>query len=272
MATDVAAGTAGTFGQTCASCGALLEAGAYWCGECGQSLIALAAAKGIVSAAPGRAARGLPSIGLSYSGMAGIAAAAATGILVIATVGGGFWATGPGTSAGGSPTPNSLAAAGESQSFYVQTPTSQAAASASLQSSAPPLGSSARPASATPPASPRGSVPAATAAPTSAETTPTPAALAVEITRLPASIAVNSTATVIAVTTPGATCQIKVKYHSGKSSLAPGLLKKQVADATGKVSWTWTVEAGTKAGTATATVTCKLHGKSADKSKVFVTV
>jgi hypothetical protein len=92
------------------------------------------------------------------------------------------------------------------------------------------------------------------------------------ITGLPDSIAVSSPVTLVAYTTPGATCLVKVKYHGGKASLAPGLQKKQVADATGKVSWTWTVESGTEVGTGTATVTCKVHGDSSSKSKVFVTV
>jgi hypothetical protein len=100
---------------------------------------------------------------------------------------------------------------------------------------------------------------------------PAAAALALDIASLPAPVAANASATLVATTSPGATCKIKVKYHSGKSSTAPGLLKKQVAGATGIVSWTWTVDAGTQPGAATATVSCTLKGKSATKDKVFVT-
>jgi hypothetical protein len=102
-------------------------------------------------------------------------------------------------------------------------------------------------------------------APTSSGTT-----LAVDITSLPSTVSANSTVTLVAATAPGASCQAKVKFHSGKPSTAPGLAKKQTADATGKASWTWTVDSGTDSGTSTATVNCTLKGKSGSKSKDFV--
>jgi hypothetical protein len=80
----------------------------------------------------------------------------------------------------------------------------------------------------------------------------------------------NTTVSVVVVTSPGASCTVKVKDHGGKLSLADGLKKKQVAGSSGIVSWTWTVDAATKKGNATFTVTCKLGKKSVSKSKVVL--
>jgi hypothetical protein len=120
--------------------------------------------------------------------------------------------------------------------------------------------------------------PAATAAPTAHITprpstpvaTTQPAALKVRITSLPASINHGANATLVAVTSPGATCRASVKYHSGTVSAAQGLKPKPVADSSGSVSWTWKVGTSTGAGTSTATVTCTLGGHSASTSKTFV--
>jgi hypothetical protein len=234
--------------------------------------------------------------GLAHAGTAWLGAAVAAAILVVAAVGGLAALPGP----GGPGTAIPVAAAGNSGSPGGATSTSgiggssgsadstgsagqptTAAGSATAASSTVAPGSlpagTAAPAGATPslPAASPGGSTTPTSAPTAA---PTPAAtatdgaplLAVDITSLPSSISANSTATLAAVTLPGATCKAGVKYHSGKPSSAPGLLKKQVADSAGQVSWTWTIDAGTKAGDSTATVSCSLHGKSASKSKKFV--
>ena len=119
--------------------------------------------------------------------------------------------------------------------------------------------------------------PAATAAPTAHITsrptapaaTSQPAALKVQITSLPASINHGANATLVAVTSPGATCSATVTYASGTVSTAAGLKTKPVADSAGTVSWTWKVGTSTKAGTSTAKVTCSLGGHSASASKTF---
>jgi hypothetical protein len=108
-----------------------------------------------------------------------------------------------------------------------------------------------------------------TPAPTPTPAKPKPTTLAVQITSLPASIGHGTYATLEATTSPGATCSVKVKYHSGTISTAAGLKLKPVADSSGDVSWTWLVGSSTKPGTSTATVTCTLGGRSASKSKTF---
>jgi hypothetical protein len=119
--------------------------------------------------------------------------------------------------------------------------------------------------------------PATTAAPTAHVTSPpaTPVAtaptakLSVTITSLPASVAPSADATMVAATSPGATCTPMVKYASGTVSKAQGLVV-QVADASGSVTWKWTVGPSTGAGTSTASVTCSLGGASASASQNFV--
>jgi hypothetical protein len=112
--------------------------------------------------------------------------------------------------------------------------------------------------------------PTAHVTPKPATPTPKPSTLAVRITSLPASVAPSADATLVAVTSPGATCRVSVKYHSGTVSAAKGLKPVPVADSSGTVSWTWTVGPSTGAGTSTATVTCTLGGHSASTSKTFV--
>ena len=113
--------------------------------------------------------------------------------------------------------------------------------------------------------------PAATSTPgpTPTPAKPKPTTLTVQITSLPASVSHGADATLEATTSPGATCSVKVKYHSGTISTAAGLKPKPVADSSGLVSWTWKVGSTTKPGTSTATVACTLGGHSASKSKTF---
>lgn len=89
---------------------------------------------------------------------------------------------------------------------------------------------------------------------------------------MPNSIAANATVTLVVVTSPGATCKAQVKDHGGKLSLAAGLKKKQTADATGTVTWTWVVDKATTSGTATVTVTCNLGPQSGSKTKDVVVI
>jgi hypothetical protein len=120
---------------------------------------------------------------------------------------------------------------------------------------------------------------AATAAPTARVTSPptTPVvtsppvtSFSVRITSLPASIGHGANATLIAVTSPGASCSASVTYASGAVSTAAGLQTEPVAGSSGSVSWTWKVGTSTKPGTSTAEVTCSLGADSASASKTFV--
>ncbi len=98
-------------------------------------------------------------------------------------------------------------------------------------------------------------------------TSPPVASLSVHITSLPASVSHGANATLVAVTSPGATCTPTITYHSGTVSKAQGL-GPQVATS-GTVSWTWKVGSSTGSGTSTAEVTCTLGSDSASASKTF---
>jgi hypothetical protein len=100
-------------------------------------------------------------------------------------------------------------------------------------------------------------------------TAPPIASLSVSITSLPASVGPNENPTLVATTSPGATCGVSVTYASGTVSTAAGLQTHPVADSSGTVSWTWKVGARTGAGTSTAYVTCTLNGDSAGASQTF---
>lgn len=63
------------------------------------------------------------------------------------------------------------------------------------------------------------------------------------ITSATSQVHAGANATVVAWTAPGADCQIRVTYRSGRSR-AKGLVRK-TADGSGQISWTWRV--GTKA-------------------------
>ena len=67
-------------------------------------------------------------------------------------------------------------------------------------------------------------------------------------------------ATVVAQTTPGASCSIAYRTPAGTSSTAQGLGSK-IADASGTASWSWEIDPSTRPGTGTVVVTC--NGASA---------
>ena len=94
-------------------------------------------------------------------------------------------------------------------------------------------------------------------------------ALSVRITSLPASIKHGANATLVAVTSPGATCSASVTYASGTVSSAKGLQTEPSAGSSGKVSWTWKVGTRTKPGVSNAEVTCQFGASSASTSKSF---
>lgn len=111
--------------------------------------------------------------------------------------------------------------------------------------------------------------PSQTVVVTTAPTAPPVSSLSVRITSLPASINHGANATMVAVTSPGATCSASVTYASGTVSAAAGLQTHPVAGSTGQASWTWKVGTSTKPGTSTAIVTCSLGGTIASDSRAF---
>lgn len=88
--------------------------------------------------------------------------------------------------------------------------------------------------------------------------TPTPAPTAVPLAiskvSVPESVAAGDKASVVITTADAAECTIKVTYDSGPSQ-ASGL-GNQTADASGKVTWSWTVGRTTKAGTWPIEIAC----------------
>jgi len=70
-------------------------------------------------------------------------------------------------------------------------------------------------------------------------------------------------ASVVAQTTPGASCSISYRTPAGTPSTAQGLTPK-TADGNGLVSWTWEIGPSTRPGTGTVVVTC--NGASARSS------
>jgi hypothetical protein len=98
---------------------------------------------------------------------------------------------------------------------------------------------------------------AATLGPTAAPTpVPTPTPIPLDITKgaMTSPVARGDKATLTIHTAVGADCKIAVEYDSGPSQ-ASGLVEK-TADASGDVSWTWTVGQTTKTGKWPITVTC----------------
>lgn len=266
-----------THGRICV-CGAALAPDAYSCDECGRFGIELLAATAASSVAP---VRPRPKSSIAAPPRAGKTAVVGylAAVAVLATV---AFALGSAESAG-VPSRSPVTAQVVAAQVLVATQVSEIADASARPSTAAFDGSTSS-ASANGPtadAAPTG-LPTATAtghgptATVAGPPAPTPTAaptqppMFVAITVLPDSVTANSTVTLGAATLPAASCQARVKYHSGKLSLAPGIQKKQVADSTGKVSWVWTAEADI--GTSTATVSCKLKGNSASKEKVFVVI
>jgi hypothetical protein len=118
---------------------------------------------------------------------------------------------------------------------------------------------------------PAASNPGAGSNPTMGASTSTPVdtTVSVRISGLPASVKHGANATLVASTTPGATCDASVTYASGTVSTAAGLKPELTAPASGTVSWTWKVGTSTKPGTSTATVTCSLGNGFDVASKAF---
>lgn len=98
------------------------------------------------------------------------------------------------------------------------------------------------------------SIPPGEPTPAFTPTQTTPSAGGLVILSVTSPVNTGNSATLTAKTSPNASCSITVYYKSGPSS-ASGLSPKN-ADASGMVSWTWTVGARTTPGTWPIDVTC----------------
>ncbi len=123
-------------------------------------------------------------------------------------------------------------------------------------------GASLPPVTAAPPAA----VAPASAAPPAASSQAGAPALA--ITSLTSPITAGTKATLVARTSPGASCTITVVYKSGPSSAAG--LGPATAGANGDVSWTWTVGSRTTPGSWPVTVSCMADGLTASATATLV--
>jgi len=105
----------------------------------------------------------------------------------------------------------------------------------------------------------------ATSAPPAPPTAP-PAQPAVAIVSVTSPVGQNQNATVVAQTSPGASCSITYVVPSGNVSEASGL-GPATANASGSVQWTWKIGGSTAPGTGTITVRCA--GASAQTSIII---
>jgi hypothetical protein len=97
-----------------------------------------------------------------------------------------------------------------------------------------------------------------TLSPTSAPATDT----AISVISVTSPVDAGAYASLVARTTPRATCDLSVTLPSGRQSESSGLVRT-VADASGLVKWTWLTGTNTKPGTATATATVTCGSTSA---------
>jgi competence protein ComEC len=99
--------------------------------------------------------------------------------------------------------------------------------------------------------------------------TPTEEKLTLEIINYTNPVAPGGSAALRVLTTPGATCTIKVYYNTGPSE-APGLEPK-TANYSGFVLWSWQIGTGVKPGTYRIVVTASFKGETVSRS-VMITV
>ena len=93
--------------------------------------------------------------------------------------------------------------------------------------------------------------------------------LSVRLTDVPSPASIGGSATIGATTSAGATCSIRVTLPSGRVSTTAALLVTETADGSGHVSWTWKIRSNTRAGTATALVSCTLGSKGGSATTTF---
>ena len=98
---------------------------------------------------------------------------------------------------------------------------------------------------------------------------PTGKGLRVGFTDVPSPASIGGSATIGARTSAGATCSIRVTLPSGRVSTTAALLVTETADGSGHVSWTWKIRSNTRAGTATALVSCTLGSKGGSATTTF---
>ena len=98
---------------------------------------------------------------------------------------------------------------------------------------------------------------------------PTATGLRVGFTDVPSPASIGGSATIGARTSAGATCSIRVKLPSGRVSTTAALQVAETADGSGNVSWTWRIRSNTRAGTATALVSCTLGSKGGSATTTF---
>jgi hypothetical protein len=103
-----------------------------------------------------------------------------------------------------------------------------------------------------------GSTPTTKVSPSTAPSTTAPARSAqkgVIIISVTSPVDAGAYASLLARTSPHATCNVSVTLPSGRQSESPGLAPRR-ADSLGQVKWTWLTGTRTKPGTATAAVVC----------------
>jgi hypothetical protein len=89
-----------------------------------------------------------------------------------------------------------------------------------------------------------------------APTSPSPGAqTGVTIVSVSSPVDAGAYASLVARTSPNATCKLSVTLPSGRESQSSGL-GPATADASGQVQWNWQTGTNTRSGTATSTVTC----------------
>ena len=93
--------------------------------------------------------------------------------------------------------------------------------------------------------------------------------LSVRLTDVPSPASIGGSATIGATMSAGATCSIRVTLPSGRVSTTAALLVTETADGSGHVSWTWKIRSNTRAGTATALVSCTLGSKGGSATTTF---
>lgn len=91
--------------------------------------------------------------------------------------------------------------------------------------------------------------------------------LILQVISVSSPVAPGGRATLVAHTTPGANCTIRVYYKSGASNAAG--LSPQSADANGDVSWTWNVGRSTTPGNWRIVVTATAGGKTMTEETHF---
>jgi hypothetical protein len=93
-------------------------------------------------------------------------------------------------------------------------------------------------------------------------------ALSVRVSVSPNPTRDGRSTTVMATTSPGASCSVKVRYASGSLSGSKSLATTQTAGDDGTVSWTWKPSTH-RPGRSTATVSCSLGSKTATGTAQF---